>query len=211
MLPLFSDSDDLASSVILAPKSFAFCRMVRSASLPYRRFAHSNPPPANWQCGLIGPSHLDWSFEHNPCGEAKYRQPKRVALYILVSAWERAEKGWSVEGQEKDIRVGLDQISHDLKIVRLFQDPGFSASTTEQQDRPRPLGRPRTISNYCPFRHQYVVSVWNVSTHSHAPHETNPYYLHGNLPKLYVPYVLAFDVNDASRREHRTRQRPLRR
>ena len=55
-----------------------------------------------------GLSHLDGDSGYEASAEAKYNGPRRAAFYIRVSTKEQAEKGWSVEGQEKDIRAWME-------------------------------------------------------------------------------------------------------
>jgi len=59
-------------------------------------------------------------------------RPRRAALYIRVSTKEQAEKGWSVEGQEKDIRAWMELTHPNWKLVKLIRDRRFSTSTTER-------------------------------------------------------------------------------
>jgi site-specific DNA recombinase len=50
---------------------------------------------------------------------------KRTAMYIRVSTKEQTEKGWSVEGQYKDIMDYCDK-QEELKISRVYKDEGYS-------------------------------------------------------------------------------------
>ncbi len=62
-----------------------------------------------------GLTHLDGDSSYGASAEAKYNGPQRAALYIRVSTKEQAEKGWSVEGQEKDILAWME-LTHPLQI-----------------------------------------------------------------------------------------------
>jgi len=56
---------------------------------------------------------------------------KRVGVYIRVSTKEQAEKGWSVEGQYKDIMEYCDR-KKDWKVVRVYKDKGFSGKDVDR-------------------------------------------------------------------------------
>jgi DNA invertase Pin-like site-specific DNA recombinase/transposase-like protein len=52
---------------------------------------------------------------------------KRVAIYVRVSTVEQAEKGWSVEGQYREIREFCER-HEGWKVARVFEDRGYSAA-----------------------------------------------------------------------------------
>ncbi len=52
---------------------------------------------------------------------------KRVAIYVRVSTVEQAEKGWSVDGQYRDIRAFCER-NKDWKVAWIFKDGGHSAA-----------------------------------------------------------------------------------
>ncbi|MCK4718828.1 MAG: recombinase family protein, partial [Thermoplasmata archaeon] len=53
-----------------------------------------------------------------------------VAIYVRVSTVEQAEKGWSLDGQTKECREFCEAQGH--RVVRLYKDKGFSATTLER-------------------------------------------------------------------------------
>lgn len=52
---------------------------------------------------------------------------KKVGIYVRVSTVEQAEKGWSVEGQYRDIRAYCEK-HQDWKVTWIFKDEGYSAA-----------------------------------------------------------------------------------
>ena len=56
---------------------------------------------------------------------------KHAAMYIRVSTKEQAEKGWSVEGQYKDIMDYCDK-QEELKISRVYKDEGYSGKDIDR-------------------------------------------------------------------------------
>jgi len=53
-----------------------------------------------------------------------------VAIYLRVSTLEQAEKGWSIEGQNKEIRDYCDREAY--KVVRIYKDLGCSGANIER-------------------------------------------------------------------------------
>ncbi len=53
---------------------------------------------------------------------------KRVGIYVRVSTVEQAEKGWSVEGQYREIRAFCEK-HEDWKVAWIFKDGGYSRPT----------------------------------------------------------------------------------
>ncbi len=50
---------------------------------------------------------------------------KGVGIYVRVSTVEQAEKGWSVEGQYREIRAFCEK-HEDWKVAWIFKDGGYS-------------------------------------------------------------------------------------
>ncbi len=65
---------------------------------------------------------------------------KRIAIYLRVSTVEQAEKGWSLEGQYRDIRTFCEK-QEDWEVRWVFRDEGYSAASLDRPGILRLLDR----------------------------------------------------------------------